>query len=340
MSGTRIEFGVGSWCPPFQGPVLAAESEAMGFDVQYFGDNQCLTSDPFSELRAAAGATTTIRLATGVTNLVTRHPAVVASAMAAVQVCSGGRAICGVGKGDSALGMIGLGPQRHAEFTERLELLRAYLQGGTTRLGEWDSRLEWLDNVAYEPVPLQVMASGPKSLATAARFCDRISLGVGAAPERIRWALDIVDKSLVAAGRSRDDVTIGAQVNVVIHDDRDRALEQLRGRVKGYAHMASFPGHDLSTQPPIMRDVTSKLRRGYDYKHHNASADNPVAALVSTDFADWFGIGGSINRVVDRLAELASMGLSYFNFPGLLSTEKEQIATTVLPHFTRDRDAG
>ena len=46
-------------------------------------------SDAFAEMRAAAEATTTIKLATGTTNFVTRHPSVVATSIAAVQVLSG-----------------------------------------------------------------------------------------------------------------------------------------------------------------------------------------------------------------------------------------------------------
>src|SRR5262245_29585740 len=139
-----IEFGHISWCPPFQGAAIASENEQLGFNTVYFGDNQCLTSDPFSELRAAAAATSRIKLATGVTNLITRHPAALASSIAAVQVASGGRTVCGLGKGDSAVGMIGRGPQTNAEFAERTAMLRTYLAGGVNRLGNWDSRLRWL----------------------------------------------------------------------------------------------------------------------------------------------------------------------------------------------------
>lgn len=329
-----MQFGFVTWCPPFQGAALGAESEELGFDVQYFGDNQCLTSDTFSELRAAAQATTRIKLATGVTNLVTRHPAVVASSMAGVHVASGGRAICGVGKGDSALGMIGLRPQRHAAFSERLRDLKAYLAGATLTADEWPSRLEWLDRFpGYTPVPLEMMASGPKSIALAATVCDRISLAVGAAPERVRWALDLVDAAVDAAGRPRGDVSVGAFVNVSLGADRRQAVARLKGRTKGWAHMASFSGHDLRTQPEVMRAVTERLRDGYDYQHHNADANNPVAEMVSDEFAEWFGIGGPPGYVTERLAGLGDLGIEYLNFSALEPEEKEILASAVFPEL-------
>src|ERR1700759_4115546 len=103
-----IEFGHVDFVAPFRGAALAREDEDLGFDIRYFGENSCFASDAFAEMRAAAEATTRIKLATGTSNFVTRHSSVVATSIAAVQVLSGGRAICGVGKGDSAVGVLGL----------------------------------------------------------------------------------------------------------------------------------------------------------------------------------------------------------------------------------------
>src|SRR5947209_4116931 len=121
-----IEFGHGTVCQLFQGATLALEDEQLGFDVRYFGDNSCFTPDPVIELFLAARATKTIRLAPGLSNTVTKHPSVVANLIASIQVASGGRAICGIGKGDSAMGVIGRGPQKHDEFVEKATMLRNY----------------------------------------------------------------------------------------------------------------------------------------------------------------------------------------------------------------------
>ena len=135
IPGRSVQFGNVAFCPPLQGGRLAAEDEALGFQIRYFGDNSCYGSDPFAELRDAAGTTSRIRLAVGATNFVMRHPAVIANAIAGVQVASGGRAICGVATGDSAVGVVGRRPQRLAEFAADAATLRAYLSGGTARTG-------------------------------------------------------------------------------------------------------------------------------------------------------------------------------------------------------------
>jgi 5,10-methylenetetrahydromethanopterin reductase len=331
---TQLQFGNVAFCPPLQGGALAAEDEALGFDIRYFGENSCYGSDPFAELRDAARATTRIRLAVGATNFVTRHPVVIANAIAGVQVASGGRAICGVATGDSALGVIGRGPQRLAAFGADAQMLRRYLLGETVRTGDWDSRIEWLGSVDYVPVPVEIMCSGPKAIRVAAAIADRVTLTVGAAPERVQWALDTLDEGLAAAGRSRDEVEVGAYVGIAVDDDRPRAVQRLRVRVKGIAHMASFPGVDLDAQPEALRKVTTELRAAYDYRHHNVKADNPLGQLIEPEFADWFGIGGSSSYVVERLGSLADAGLSYVFTAGLIGAERERFVSDVMPQLS------
>ena len=89
---------------------MAQRAEADGFDGWFVVDSQNLAGDCYVALAQAAAATERIRLGTGVTNPYTRHPAVTASAIASVHAESGGRAVLGIGRGDSALAHLGLAP--------------------------------------------------------------------------------------------------------------------------------------------------------------------------------------------------------------------------------------
>ena len=332
-----MEIGHLTWAPTLEGPALAQEDERFGFDIRYFGDNTCMHSDVFSELRDAARATSKIKLGTSVTNTLTRHPSAVATAIAGVQVVSGNRVICGVGKGDSAVAVIGEPPQRHKPFLERTAMLRAYLQGETIALGEADSRLEWLERFDYTPVPLEIVATGPRMLRAAAALADRITINVGAAPERISWALEQVDAGLEEAGRTRADVTLGTFVMAAVDDDREAALDRLRLRVAPMAHMASVKGVDLSAQPEQLRRVTQRLRDEYDYRGPRARddvhrrglrqrrPDRPrVRRLVRP---------GGRRRRHPRAAGRArgSWDLRYVFFAALERAERERMVGTVLP---------
>src|SRR5438552_1390469 len=81
----------------------AARVEAAGYDGLLLVDSQNLAGDTYVALTAAALATSTLQLATGVTNPFTRHPASTAAAIASVNAESGGRAVLGIRPGHSAL---------------------------------------------------------------------------------------------------------------------------------------------------------------------------------------------------------------------------------------------
>src|SRR5690349_3037400 len=107
----------------------AASAERAGFDGFAVVDSQNLAADCYVALALASQATERIRLGTGVTNSMTRHPAVTASAIAAIQAASGGRAVLGIGRGDSALAHLGAAPTPVAAFERYLSDLQAYLRG-------------------------------------------------------------------------------------------------------------------------------------------------------------------------------------------------------------------
>ena len=182
---------------------MAQRAEADGFDGWFVVDSQNLAGDCYVALALAAEATERIKLGTGVTNPYTRHPAVTASAIASVHASSGGRAVLGIGRGDSALAHLGLAPAPVAVFERYLAQVQAYLRGdavsfaelavdtvaevGTLDLadGPASSRLQWLPR-DLPKVPVTVAASGPRVIDAAARLADRVTLALGADPERVR----------------------------------------------------------------------------------------------------------------------------------------------------------
>ncbi|MHB1585146.1 MAG: LLM class flavin-dependent oxidoreductase, partial [Acidimicrobiales bacterium] len=129
VAGGRPELWRAAVHVPGAAVTLAVAAERDGFDGLSFGDTQHLAADPFVGLALAAGETERLGLMVGVTNPVTRHPAVTAAAIASVQLVSGGRAVLGVGRGDSSLAHLGRRPAP-VEATERFVAdVQAYLRG-------------------------------------------------------------------------------------------------------------------------------------------------------------------------------------------------------------------
>src|SRR5262245_49915664 len=110
---------------------LAVRAEQAGFDGMLVVDSQNLSGDPYVALSIAAQQTERLRLGTGVTNPLTRHPAATAAGIASVHVQSGGRAVLGIGRGDSALAHLGLAPVSVPAFERYVVAVRAYLNGAS-----------------------------------------------------------------------------------------------------------------------------------------------------------------------------------------------------------------
>ena len=109
---------------------MAETVEAEGWDGQVFMDSQSLGADPYVLMGAWAMATERLKLATGVTNPLSRHVAVTAGAAVTLQQISRGRAVLGIGRGDSALAYLGHGPVSLATFRRALSDLQTLLTGG------------------------------------------------------------------------------------------------------------------------------------------------------------------------------------------------------------------
>lgn len=290
---------------------FATRAEAAGWDGVVVTDSQNLTGDAFVGLAMMGRATERIGLATGVTNPVTRHPAAAATAIATVQEYSGGRAVLGIGRGDSALFHIGLEPVPVTQFERYLAQLAAYLRGEEVDLDGHPSRLQWLGRAAHPKVPLDVAATGPRVIAAAARHADQITFAVGADPDRVRWGIEGALAARVEAGRAADGLKFGAYVNVAPHPDPAIAVDLLRGTIGAIAHFSGMAGSSAEGQRPEDRVVFEALHEGYDRPHHTLGGASHTE-VVDDDFAARFGIVGPPDQCISRLEELQAAGVERF----------------------------
>jgi 5,10-methylenetetrahydromethanopterin reductase len=293
----------------------AERAEGAGWDGITFTDSQNLVGDPFVAVALAAAATGRLRFATGVTNAFTRHPAALANVAATVQETSGGRFVLGIGRGDTALFHLGRPPMPVARFEALVADLQAYLAGETLDCDGRPSRLQFLDRCRQPKVPLDVAASGPRVLAFAGRLAERVTLAVGADPDRVAWALDVARKAAADAGRDPGAVSFGAYVNVGCHPDLDAARGLIAGAVAAFAHFSSMPGSTGAGLAERDRAVVAEVGRRYDSNEHLSNAAAHTAAL-QPDFVDRFAIVGPPEACAERLRELAALGIERFVVTG------------------------
>ncbi len=334
----------------------AQEIEAAGWDGMLVVDSQNLSGDPYVSLALAATATTRIGLGTGVTNSVTRHAAATATAITSVNRVSNGRAVLGIGRGDSALAHLGRAPARLAQFERYLRQLQTYLRGESVSFDDIDiphdvappmsalalhdapsaSRIAWIADGAK--VPVEVAASGPKVIAMAALHAERVMFALGADVERLTWGIALARQTRKAAGLDPDGVAFGAYVNLGCHNDMAAARALVRGGLTTFARFSVMHGKASGPVSAGDRAVLEALRSNYDMRAHTRG-DSRQAGTLTDDFIDRFAIVGPPERCIQRLRSLAALGLDKVAISGGtrgaaandIAVSKQLVAAHVLP---------
>jgi 5,10-methylenetetrahydromethanopterin reductase len=319
---------------PFPGRVaeLAREAEAWGFTGLLLADSQNLTADIWVELAQAGAATAKLRLGPGVTNPLTRHIAVTASAAITLQAETGGRATLGFAQGDSALSRAGLTPLSVTEFEHALMTLQSFLRGDDVALPDGSpTRISWPAALGLAKVPVHVAASGPRTIAAAARHAEGVDLTLGAELDRLSRA------AATAREAGGTAPSLGAYVNVAVHPDRAQARSLVRGSVATFARFSAgaAAAQDLST---VMRRGVERATGGYHSARHGEAAATFAQAL-DDEFIDRYALIGPAAEIQERIEQIRGCGIermiavfaSFDTDHALWHASVERFAIDVLP---------
>ena len=299
-------------------------AEAQGWDGLGVVDSQNRSGDPYVALTMAATVTEHIGLSTAVTNSVTRMAAATAAAIASVDRISEGRAVLGIGRGDSALADVGRAPARVGQFATYLRHLQAYLRGDAVPFDAIEvsaappvdalhladaapeSRIRWLQG--GRKVPVEVAASGPRMIAVAAVEADRVMFALGADEERIAWGIEVAKKARADAGLDPEGIAFGAYVNCVSHPRIETARELVKGGLTTFARFSILHGTVTGPASNQTKKALETLHGVYDMRRHTR-ADSRQAQTLEPEFIDRFAVVGAPDRCVERLRGLAALGL-------------------------------
>src|SRR5262245_45235927 len=178
---------------------MVRRGEELGFDLVGLADTPGNAMDLWVAMTLAAGASQRVRLASCVTNLVTRHPAITAGAAASVDAVAGGRTILGVGAGHSGVANVGGTPASPRALRDGIAELRSLLAG--ERASAAGASWAGAPRVAASPagparqhgevrghVPVYAAASGPGALRAAGAVADGIFINYGLQREHVASA--------------------------------------------------------------------------------------------------------------------------------------------------------
>jgi probable F420-dependent oxidoreductase len=299
---------------------LTRQAEAAGFEYGWLFDGHVIWRDPYPLLTLMAQATTTMRLGTCVTNPATREPSVTASALAVLNELSGGRMDLGIGRGDSALRILGKPPTTMKDLEQAVHVIRSLVEGTPIEFEGAMLQLPWTPGGR---LPVWIAGYGPVALRLTGRVADGAMLQIGD-PALIRWFAAQVHASAVEFGREPGSVKIMAAAPAHVGD-----LAEARDRVRWFPALVGNHVVDLVNKydrDDLPAELTQYIRgrEGYDYLHH-AEVGSSNAEFVTDEVVDRFSIVGSVDDHVAKLSELAATGVDQFNLYLMNGDEEEQL---------------
>ncbi len=321
--------------PPASAVVdLMVAAERQGFRYGWTFDSVVLWQEPFVIYSQILAATSSLVVGPMVTNPVTRDWSVTASLFATLNDMYGNRTVCGIGRGDSARRVIGQKPAPLSVVRDSIHVIRELAEGREVSHHGTPVRIPWVRDGRLE---IWMAAYGPKALRLVGEHADGFILQT-ADPAITKWTIESVRAAAREAGRDPGGITMCVAAPAYVGDDIAHQRDQLRwfGGMVGN-HVADLVAR-YGESGPVPHELTDYIRgrEGYDYAHHG-KAGNPSTDFVPDAIVDRFCLLGPASAHVDRLTELAELGVDQFAIY-LMHDQKEQTLTTygseIIPKLT------
>jgi F420-dependent oxidoreductase-like protein len=255
---------------------IAAHCEATGWDGVYIADHFMPngpdetpldgdTLECWTLITALAASVPRVRLASLVSSVTYRHPAVLAKMAAAIDQVSHGRLSLGIGAGwqlneHAAYGLaLGSVRERMDRFEEATQILHSLLrQRRTTFAGEYFQ----LTEAPNQPGPVQAQlplliggAGERRMLPLAARYADEWNAWT--TPELLAQKLSVLRASCERIGRDPQEIHVSTQAVLYLSTDK----EWLAARREQAEAAAAFPAI-VGTPSEVVDIVAAYLEAG------------------------------------------------------------------------------
>lgn len=291
----------------------AQAADRFGFDILYVGDIQSTHRELWTTLALIASHTDRLHIGPGVTNPVTRHPAVTAGALATVDEISCGRSFLGLGTGDSAVRNLHLKP---ATIAQTLAYAQAVREAHASGRAEWEG-VEFAARKWNRRIPVFLSAHGPKALQATGRVADGVIAGIGTTAEAVEYVEENVAIGAKEASRDPADVQIWYMSYPSLAESNGAAVANVAATLAAGGNLlARSPA--VSSVPHSLRSAFSQLAAEYTYTAHVVTgSESPNTQLVErlglTDYlASRFALAGTPAEVRNQIAQNRCHGVGAY----------------------------
>jgi 5,10-methylenetetrahydromethanopterin reductase len=291
---------------------LARLVEQAGFDRLGISD-VVFWPDCLMLQALCAAATERVQIGSMVTNPYSRHPVVLAGALATLQEISGGRAFCGIGVG-AGLEPIGIDyPRPVLALRETIGVLRALLAGEeVTFRGETvevsASRL--VRPVPDAPVPIAVGTRSKQVMMLAGELADTALVGARyLSAEQAATYRQWLGAGAARVGRDPASVEVAPRLTYCVSADGAVARASVKRYVAHYVALIR-PG-ELDLDPTWLAQVEAALgRSGGWYFDHDRHDDPAIDELISDDLVRRFAVAGTPDECAEQVRAVLDLGFT------------------------------
>lgn len=286
---------------------LAREGDRLGYDT--IGVSDSIFRDTYVSLALLATQTSRARIGPMVTNPVTRHPAVTANAISAVDELSGGRALLGIGTGDSAVRSLSVAPATVDRLERSVSAIRHLIRGQEAALDGVVLHQPW----STRDVPIHVTAEGPRTLRLAGRVADGVVVHTAVQPDLVAESIAAVHAGARDAGRDPADVDVWVFIKLGIADSRAEAVDGIKMSLAASVNHSFRHGLENKHVPEELVPAIRELMARYRTSAH-VRADGANHALTDelglTDYlVDRFGVVGTPEQCLTKIRALGEVGV-------------------------------
>ncbi|MCR1784400.1 LLM class flavin-dependent oxidoreductase [Nocardioides carbamazepini] len=280
---------------------LARRAEDLGFAQVFLPDSQMLWRDAFLTAYAVALQTESIRIGTAVSNVVTRHPSVVAGLTRTIGEAAPGRFDLGLGVGHSSVDPVGLRSSRQAELRAGVDVIRSVLAGDTVDFGPVSSRMR----DPHPGVPVLLAASGPRNLQLAGEIADGAILLSGVSESAVARSRGLVEAGAREAGKAPEDVKIIVSAHAKVTDDIERDARILKPICAGIAQRGgrtAMQAAGIEAEVPAeVPGVYPDLVHAEDWDHAVDVCGEWISDADAVRFAQEFCLFGTAPEIAAKL---------------------------------------
>jgi 5,10-methylenetetrahydromethanopterin reductase len=288
---------------------MAQTCEGSGFDTFWIADERFFM-ETYSSLTLCATGTSHICLGTGVTDPFSRHPALTAMAIGTVDNFSNGRAVLGLGAGNSGFRELFIKREKAAQaIREAVMVIRRLLAGEKVTL---DGQVIKLQNcqLGFKPlrqVPIVVASNGQLIIQVAGEIADGVISSSVLDQSRVDEVLELVDKGLKNSNRKRSQLTIWSRLNIAVNNDLDRSYQALKPNVYNLI-CGKYPDTGMFDRMGL--HLSNDLRQIVETVGNTRDSEKlaNIVKLMPDEFVQKTCLVGKPNTIAQQLLKLEKAG--------------------------------